>query len=72
MHFTTYIRPRLLIKKWPPQTHEVMKLSYNGNEQAYRICCKRSKDLGTLLDNCSWYDKWQFYADLYLKRTAGD
>ncbi len=26
---------------------------------------KRSKDLGALLDTCSWYDKWQFSADLY-------
>ncbi len=25
---------------------------------------KRSKDLGALLDTCSWYDKWQFSADL--------
>ncbi len=26
---------------------------------------KRSMDLGTLLDNSSWYDKWQFSADFY-------
>ncbi len=29
-------------------------------------------DLGALLDNCSWYDKWQFSADLYQKLTAAD
>ncbi len=22
-------------------------------------------DLGLLLDTCSWYDKWQFFADLF-------
>ncbi len=27
----------------------------------------RSMDLGDLLENCSWYDKWQFSADLYKK-----
>ncbi len=25
----------------------------------------RSKDLGALLDTCSWYDEWEFRADLY-------
>ncbi len=27
---------------------------------------KKSMDLCDLLDNCSWYDKLQFYADLIL------
>ncbi len=27
-------------------------------------------DLGALLDSCSWYDKWQIYADLYKKNLA--
>ncbi len=24
-------------------------------------------DLGFLVDNCSWYEKWQFSADIYQK-----
>ncbi len=33
---------------------------------------ERSKDLGALLDSCSWDDFWQFSADLYQKLTAAD
>ncbi len=33
---------------------------------------KRSMDLGVLLDGCSWYDIWQFSADVYRKLTAAD
>ncbi len=29
-------------------------------------------DLGALLDNCSWYEKWQFFADFYQKLTAAE
>ncbi len=29
-------------------------------EVAQAKLTRRSKDLGHLLDTCSWYDKWQF------------
>ncbi len=33
---------------------------------------KRSKDLGALLDRCSWGDIGKFSADLYQKLAAAD
>ena len=29
-------------------------------------------DLANLLDNCTWYDKWQYSADLYMYQKHTD
>ncbi len=40
------------------------RVDFTTLKKGPRRFSKRSKDLRTLLDICSWYDKWQFSAAL--------
>ncbi len=53
-------------------SYHLTKLKRRSSKHVKWNFNKRSMDLGDLIDNWSWYHKWQFSADLYPKLPAAN